>query len=88
MGHANNLGDLGGSAESEGAAVAKRESYEGGGSKGKDGVGGCWDLGMGCSQVETGNHNGAEGQGQSQSRKAREICQLEYFYNEGICGGL
>ena len=40
MGHANNLGDLGASAESEGYAVAKRESNEGGGSKEKEGVGG------------------------------------------------
>ena len=48
----------GASAESEGAAVAKRESYEGGGSKGKEGVGGSvlgcvlklgcrWVLGLG-----------------------------------------
>ena len=43
---------------------------------------------MGCSQVETGHHNGAEGQGQSQSREAREIHQLGYFHNEGIWGAI
>ena len=58
MGYANNLGDLGASAESEGTVVAKRESYEGGRSKGKEGVGGSvlgsvlklehrWVLGLG-----------------------------------------
>ena len=44
----------GASAESRDAAVVKRESYEGGGSKGKEGVGGSvlklgygWVLGLG-----------------------------------------
>ena len=32
QGYSSNLGDLGTSVESGGAAVAKRESYEGGGS--------------------------------------------------------
>ena len=40
MGYANNLGLWGASAESEGTAVVKGESYEGGGSKAKEGVGG------------------------------------------------
>ena len=54
MSHAKIWEIWGASAESEGAAVAKRESYEGGGSKGKDGVGGSvfklghrWVLGLG-----------------------------------------
>ena len=38
QGYSSNLGDLGASVESGGAPVVKRESYEGGGSKGKEGV--------------------------------------------------
>ena len=73
--------------------MAKRESHEGGGSKGKEGVGRVvklgqkWVLGLGngCSQVGTSYHNGAEGQGQSQNRVAREICQLGCLCNGDIC---
>ena len=41
---------------------------------------------MGCNQVGTSHHNGVEGQGQSQNRVAREICQLECLCNGDICG--
>ena len=61
MGYYNNVGNVGASAEAGGTVVVKRESYEGGGSKGKEGLGGSvlklghrWvlGLGMGCSQGE------------------------------------
>ena len=66
MGCSNNLGGLGATAESGGTAVAKRESYEGGGSKGKEGVGGSvlgsvlklghrWVLGLGNGVQLGGN---------------------------------
>ena len=55
QGHSNNQGNLGGAtAVFWGAAVVKRESYGGGGSKGMEGIGGSalkqghkWVLGLG-----------------------------------------
>ena len=43
-------GSVGASAESGGTAAVKRESYEGGGSKGKEGTGGN-TLKLGCRWV-------------------------------------
>ena len=94
-GCSSNWRNLGASAESGGTAMAKKESYGGGGSKGMEGVSSlaslvrqwCLGQGMGCSLGEIGLHNGVGGQGHQRNKEIMRKYYLVCLHNEGICEG-